>query len=368
MRRVSIEHAKPGMQLSSPVFDKYGDMLVPAGTELAQKHLKTMGDSGVWELLIEDPRVSDLNIKPLVKLDMQKEAVEAMRRLLNMNKNKKGDKKKNLDDDDMFAARLDVERLTYAIVQAILVSPLGEPDISGCLLTQDFHYVQPVQSTTLAILLAREVGLSNTALLNVGRAAMLQNIGYIGLSSPLWEKASPLTKAENEEFEKHPIYGAEILGQYERVPQAVVEAVLQHHERFDGVGYPNGVKGWDVSPLAQLISIAETYYGLVSSKQGRKPIMPADAFDYIMAEGGRMFDPELVRVFARRVPIYPSGVMVKLNSGENGIVVNVNLGHIGRPVVRIVQDAKGKEVKPPFDMDLATPRYQSSKITEVLEI
>ncbi|MDD5092904.1 MAG: HD domain-containing protein [Dehalococcoidia bacterium] len=356
------------MQLSSPVFDKYGDMLLPAGTELVDNYLKSLQNNGVWELLIEDPRVSDLTIKPLVKLDMQKEAVEAMRRLININKNKKGDRRKNLDDDDMFASRLEVERLTYAIVQAILISPLGEPDSSGCLLVEDFHYVQPVQSTTLAILLAREVGLSNTALLNVGKAAMLQNIGYIWLSSPLWEKRTPLTQAENTEFEKHPLYGAEILGQYERVPPAVVEAVAQHHERFDGTGYPNGVKGWDVSPLAQLISIAETYYGLVSARPGKKPIMPADAFDYIMAEGGRMFDPELVKVFARRVPIYPSGVMVKLNSGETGIVTNVNLGHIGRPVVRVVKDTNGKDVNPPIDMDLTTPVYQSKKITELLEI
>ena len=366
MRRISLEYARPGMKLSGPIFHKYGEMLLPAGTELLENHLKVMEESGVWELLIEDPRVSDLKIKPLVKLDMQKEAVAAMRRLMNINK-KGGDNKKNLNGDEMFMARLDVERLTYAIIQAILVSPLGEPDLSGCLLVEDFHYVQPVQSTTLAILLAREVGLDNTALLNVGKASMLQNIGYIWLSSPIWEKKTSLTKDEEAEFSKHPIYGAEILSQYERVPPPVVEAVLQHHERFDGTGYPNGVKGWDISPLAQLISIAETYYELASARPGRKAMMPVDAFDYIMSEGERQFDPELVKVFARRVPIYPSGVMVKLNSGEIGIVVNVNMGHIGRPMVRIVRDVKGKDVQP-FDIDLATSEYQSKKITEVLEI
>ncbi|MCL0058404.1 HD domain-containing protein [Dehalococcoidia bacterium] len=365
MRRISIEYAKPGMELGRPLFDKHGDMLLPACTVLEEKHLTFLKGKGVWEVLIEDPRVDDLTIKPLVKLDMQKEAVEAMRRLMNINK--KGGVKKNLDSADMYGARLEVERLSYAIVQAILRSPLGEPDLSGCLLVEDFHYVQPVQSTILAILLAKEAGFDNTGLLAVGKAAMLQNIGYIWLPPRLWEKRS-LSKEENQEFERHPVYGAELLRQYGRIPPEVTEAILQHHERWDGTGYPNGTRGWDISPFAQLIGIADTYYELVSARPGRKPYTPMDAFEYVMASGGELFDPELIGIFSRRVPIYPSGVMVKLNTGEIGIVVDANLGHVGRPVVRIVKDVKGNDMKPPLDMDLSKPEYQYKLITELLEI
>ena len=366
MRRVSIEHAKVGMELGRPLFDKYGDMLLPAGTELQEKHLKFLQDKGVWELLVEDARVADLTIKPLIKLDMQNEAIAAMRRLMNINQ--KGNGQRNINDSTMHVARLEVERLSYAIVQSILTSPLGEPDLSGCLLLDDFHYAQPVQSTTLAILLAREAGFDNTDILTVGKAAMLQNIGYIWLPPDIVKKGGNLSEKEMAEFERHPTYGADILCQYERIPLGVIEAVSQHHERWDGSGYPNGLRGWDISPFAQLIGITETYYELVSVRPGRKPYMPMDAFEYIMAAGGELFDPELVQVFSRRVPIYPSGVMVQLNSGEVGIVVDVNLGHIGRPVIRIIKDTKGNEMKPPIDIDLSRSEYQYKLITKLLEI
>lgn len=366
MRRVSVEKAKVGMELAKPVMDRYGKMLLPANVELQQKHIGFLWEKEVWELFIEDERVSDLTIKPLVRPETQKDATEAMRRLLSIRRNPT--EKKNSGDPEIYAARLEAERFAHAILQAVLQVPLGEPDLTGCISVADYEFFLPVQITALAILLAKEAGFDANELANVSRAAMLQNIGYIWVPPQIWKEKDSLSEADRKEFEKHPLHGYELLSQIQRVPPPVVQAVLQHHERWDGSGYPTGAKGWDISPIAQIIGMAETYYELVSYRPNRRPYTSMDAFESVMAAAGELFDPELVQVFARRVPVYPSGVMVRLNTKECGIITNVNIGHIGRPVVRICYDVEGNEVYPPYDIDLSKPEHQFKLITEILDL
>ncbi|MBT4511417.1 MAG: HD domain-containing protein [Chloroflexi bacterium] len=366
MRRVSVEKAQPGMELARPACDLYGTMLMPGSTELTRKHIDFLKERPIWELLIEDRRVPELTIKHLVKPEMQRESIDAMRRLLNMSRDP--NEKKNMKDPEMYAARVEVDRLGFAIVQAVLKSPLGEPDLTGSGSPEEFHFVLPVQITALAILLAREAGMDPIDIANVGRAAMLQNTGYIWTPRQIWENEHDLSEEDRKVFEKHPIHGAEAVGQLDRTSPAVVEAILHHHERWDGSGYPNGIKGWDISPLAQIIGMAETFYEATSTRPNRKAYSPMDAFECVMAYMGEWFDPELVQVFARRVPVFPSGIMVKLNNRQIGIIIDVNIGHVGRPVIRVCYDTQGNATKPPFDADLSDSEHQLKLITEILDI
>ncbi len=366
MRRVSVEKAQPGMELARPAQDLYGQMLLPPCTELTRKHLDFLKTKPVWELLIEDKRVPELTIKHLVKPEMQREAIEAMRRLFAINKDSNGEK--NLKSADLYAARVEVDRLGFAIVQAVLMSPLGEPDLTGSGAPEEYHFVMPVQITALAVLLAREAGFPKEDLINVARAAMMENIGYIWVPPDIWQNDHDLNEEQRKEYEKHPIYGAEAVSKLDRTPPAVAEAILHHHERWDGSGYPNGLKGWDISPIAQIIAIAETFYDARSTRPNRKAYSPMDAFECIMAYIGEWFDPELVQVFARRVPVFPSGIMVKLNNSQSGIIIDCNVGHVGRPKIRVCYDVQGQAMHPPVDMDLSETEHQFKLITEIMDI
>lgn len=365
MRRVSLKKAKLGMEIARPVLDIHGNMLLPACIELREKHMEFLDGKGVYELMIEDRRVPELTIKPLIKPEMQRESIDAVRRLLAVSRDPS--EKKDLKDPEMFAARVEVDRLGYAIVQSVLRSPLGEPDLTGSAAVEDFHFVLPVQVTSLAILLAREAGFDNSELVNVGRAAMLQNIGYIWTPQEIWENEHDLSEEDRKIFEKHPIHGYEAAILLDRTPPEVAEAILQHHERWDGSGFPHGTKGWDISPIAQIIGMAETYYEATSNRSFREAYKPMDAFENVMAYMGEWFDPELVQIFARRVPVFPSGIMVKLNNKETGIITDVNLGHVGRPKIRVCYDVKGNAVDT-YDIDLSESEHQFKLIAEILDI
>ena len=145
--------------------------------------------------------------------------------------------------------------------------------------------------------------------------------------------------------------------------KGVVEAVEQHHERWDGSGLPARLKGEDICHFARILAIADTYYELVSLMPDHEPYMPHEAAECIIAYSGALFDPELVKLFTRLVPLYPTGTTVELNSGEEGIISDSNVGHITRPTVRVC--AMGRSLRTPYDINLSEARYQDRLVVKV---
>jgi HD-GYP domain-containing protein (c-di-GMP phosphodiesterase class II) len=147
------------------------------------------------------------------------------------------------------------------------------------------------------------------------------------------------------------------------VGDEVLVAIAQHHERWDGTGYPQGLRGAEISVFARVLAIADTYAALRSPRPHRGAMGPRMATDFIISGCGVLFDPELVRVFARRIPHYALGSRVELNTGEAGIVVDPNIGHVCRPVVRVAL-VKGIPIPAPFDIDLAERAHFTRAIVE----
>ncbi len=172
-----------------------------------------------------------------------------------------------------------------------------------------------------------------------------------------------LMEKVRQDIPRHPGRGADILRAYTHLGKDVVEAVEQHHERWDGSGFPARIKGEDICHFARIIAIADNYYELVSLMPDREPYMPHEAAEFIIAYSGALFDPELVNLFTRLVPLYPTGTTVRLNGGEVGIISDANVEHIARPIVRVC--AVSRKLKRPHDINLSEARYQDRLGVEV---
>jgi HD-GYP domain-containing protein (c-di-GMP phosphodiesterase class II) len=196
-------------------------------------------------------------------------------------------------------------------------------------------------------------------------AALLMNLGYCLVRSSILRSPNSLLEKVSQEILRHPDNGARLLEQVGSFNPEVIRAVEEHHERWDGSGFPARLKGSEISPFARIIAIADTYFELVSNRPGKPACMPHEAVEFILAGCGDLFDPELALVFVRLVPVYPAGTAVKLNTGELGIVSNGNPGHIARPVIRVCSDRKVGVVAKPYDIDLSESRNQSRLIAEV---
>lgn len=358
LRRISAQYASSGMVLSRPIYDSHGNILFDSGTKLDSDALNKLIIYEVGEIIIEDWRVTDVAVQPLFPPELESETMQALRQFLTESRDCKGLDKALIDQ---------AIKPIYTMTRLLYPDVIGEPNVSGCISLANYDYIQPAKVACLSLLMGRQAGLGMSKLANLGIAALLMNIGYIRLPPGLIEKLGKITEDEFGEIRKHAKIGCDLLGQTNRFSSEVCEAILQHHERWDGSGYPSGLTGTDISIFARIIAIADTHYALVSKRPWRKTLLPHEAVEYVMAYSGELFDTELVQIFARQVPLYPTGVTVKLNTGEMGIILDANIGHIGRPAVRICYDENARSLSQTYDIDLSEAKHQNILVVQVLE-
>jgi HD-GYP domain-containing protein (c-di-GMP phosphodiesterase class II) len=330
-----------------------------------RQDMAILASRNVPEIFIEDPRTPDVVVKPIIAPELEASTVQALKALVN-HIEKTGD----LDDSLLQT----MQQSLNSMVREMFPAVLGEANASGCHLVEEFEFVQPTRVACLSMLIGRklESGILDTA--NIGMAALLMNLGKIGgmeeeadwSSGPQSDEPPALDDSVGaEEDHNHPTKTADILMKTKRFDPETIEGALHHHERWDGSGFPSGLSREQISPFARIIAIADTFYDLVSVKPDRPAYMPHEAVEYILAYTGELFDPKLVNLFTKIVPLYPTGITVKLNTGETGFVADANAGFMGRPVIRVCSHGGTNTVRRPYDINLTSPQHQSRLVVEV---
>ncbi len=359
MRRISLKYARPGMVLGYPVFDPYGVKLLDTNVKLDEHNLKMLIKMKVNEIFIQDSRVYDIISVPLIPPEIEGRASAVLRQLM---------------IETRISGRLTLEgvrnvgSVVEAMVNHIHFSTIGEPSVAGIMSREDFIYIQPVKAAILSLIVAHKLKWDRSQLTSLGMAAMLKDIGYAELPEEVLRKPDELTKEEVAKLREHPALGQRLLRQFNGKDTNIATAIMQHHERWNGSGYPLGLRGARISPLAQMLAIADSYTELISVSPWRTRVyMPHEAIEFIMAYSGEYFNPEMVDAFVKQIPCYPAGLTVELNTKEVGIVSDSKRGFIGRPVVRICYHPKEGILQQPYDLDLSKPDFQSKFIVKILD-
>jgi HD-GYP domain-containing protein (c-di-GMP phosphodiesterase class II) len=359
MRRVSVENASMGMILARAIYDGSGTLILDTGTVLDAIHLPVLPRLEVKEIIIQDSRVDDVIIIPLISEETEAHAVRLLHSLMDANRGKLVEH-----------IKLDVascDRVVKEIINDFYSVFMGEINIEGCLSLGNYDYIHPVKVAGLSILIGKRAGFSKSDLVSLGMSALLQNIGYIQVPQGILTNLDPDDQSKSQEFQKHVELGAKILRAQKELDPKIIQAVLNHHERWDGSGYPQKLKGEKISIFARIIGIASTYHSLISKHRNQQAYTPPEAAEYISAYSGELFDPELVSIFLRNVPFYPKGISVKLNTGEIGVVTDSNIGYIGRTKVRICYGKDNVELTKPYDLDMSKPGNQNLTIAQILD-
>ena len=153
--------------------------------------------------------------------------------------------------------------------------------------------------------LGRELGLPDEALRLLGQAAMLRDVGKIGLPDTLLNKSGVLSAQEQRSMQKHTVMGESIMAPL-RSTAALLPIIRHHHERVDGKGYPDGLSGDQIPLGARIVAIADAYNAMVSSRSYRPSFTPEKALQTLQAGAGRQWDAHLVLLFvawATRQPL-----------------------------------------------------------------
>ncbi|HLJ03333.1 MAG TPA: HD-GYP domain-containing protein [Solirubrobacteraceae bacterium] len=185
-------------------------------------------------------------------------------------------------------------------------------------------------------------------LLILGLGLLLHDIGKLAVPTPILQKPGPLTQDERDLIENHPQAGFDLLAGNSWSP-LVKAIVLRHHERWNGSGYPDGLRGHEIHPMARIAAVADVYDAVTSERPYAAARPAHEGLQIITGGAGTQFDPGVVDVFAGLVAPFPPGVEVKLNDGRRALVVEVPSDTLDRPLVRVIDNPDS-----PYELALAS--------------
>ena len=149
-----------------------------------------------------------------------------------------------------------------------------------------------------AMMIAREMGLNSREIYSIQRGALLHDVGKVGVSDTVLLKPGVLTPEEREHIETHPVVGANITAQV-KFDAEIIDMVRHHHERYDGTGYPDKLKGEEISQNARILAVADTLDAMLSDRPYRKGMEQEKALRLIQEASGTQFDPRMVDALMR---------------------------------------------------------------------
>lgn len=352
MRLVNTRYVREGAVLARPVINPAGKILLQAGVFMSASYIKRLMALGYDMLFIHDDRLEDVVANVSISGQTREVAYKTIQNISSFIEcNSEGS--------------LPIVSIRQSI-REMINDLLSSTDILGNLIEiqgyDDYTYHHSVNTTIIALVLGIASGYSEQKLIELGMGVLMHDIGKIKISESILNKKTPLTAAEFEEIKLHTTYGFDILRKNKDFSLLSAHIAFQHQEKWDGTGYPRGLKGREIHEYGRLAAVADVYEALTSKRVYRKAMGPNEAYEYILAHTNTHFEPKILDVFKKHIAVYPSGCGILLSNGQRGNVVRQNPAFPNRPYVRVFYENE-EELPAPIDYDLAD--YPSLMIVKV---
>ena len=205
----------------------------------------------------------------------------------------------------------------------------------------DYTYKHCLRVAMMSVTIGKALDLPRRQMRDLCEAALLHDIGKRTIDIDIIRKPGRLTDDEFVAVKKHPQNGYILLRKNGGYSEEILNAVLMHHEKYDGTGYPLGLKADQITFLARIITVADVYDALTSNRPYRTPWSVAEAEEFMMGGANTHFDYNIITAFLAAFAPYPVGSTVILSDDRTGVVLS-NTNNVLRPVIR-TKDAAGKE-------------------------
>lgn len=216
----------------------------------------------------------------------------------------------------------------------------------------DFIHNHALNVSIIAIDMGIGLGYGRDKLVELGSIAIEHDIGMVEFYN-LYNEKRKLNGAEYNQIKNHPTVGAKILENSLKIYEKAIAVVHQEHERIDGSGYPQGLKGNAIDEYAKIIGLSDVYEAMTHSRPYRTAIYTLEALKQLI-KSKNSFERKIMKVFLERVASpFPLGSYVELSSGEKGRVTRRNFNSVLRPGVEIIYDSNGEKLEEPKDIDLS---------------
>lgn len=348
MRKLHIHSVKPGDKLARAVLLENGNILLGEGVELNERFITRLTALGIDMLYIDDPMTEDLEPTSAIHDSTLKKATEAVFKTMS-----------TLIDQPVIKGRTIAPEMGRSfrkvfgdIIQDLITRKDVMVSLTNIQVADGYLFQHSVNVAILAGIMGLAKGYNRNQLEELGMGALLFDIGMTRLPKELLNKTSAFTAADRAAMVKHTEEGFNIIRAQHDISLLSAHCAFQHHERFDGSGYPRQLKNDEIHEYAQIIAIADVYDALTSPRPYRKRYTPSEAIEFLFAAGNTFFNLDLIRTFCKHISIYPVSTSVRLSSGQIAVVALNNPLALHRPIVRILREADGTVPSAPYQIDL----------------
>lgn len=314
MQKVSVRNLRQGMTTYNQLRAADGRVLLGSKIELNERYISRIQELGIFSLSVTNPIIERLGL-------IYEET------LSDEHKSKVTKNLKSAFDDIKQGDLIDVFRIS-ALAKIIedTVRKNQIIRINNCNTVEDYLYSHSVNVAALVAVIASDMDYSTLKIHELVMGALLHDVGKI---------------IDGDSVNDHCQKGFDYVRKLRGLSVLSMHVVLDHHEKYDGTGYPRKLSGGEIPEYAKITAIADAYDAMVSDHRREELLLPHQAYEALMSMSGTYFDRDIVNIFLAKAPLYPVGTFVVLDSGHIGVITEAIPKLQSRPTVIVVSDETG---------------------------
>lgn len=340
-KQISVKNIKDNMIIASDIFDYEGNRLLAKGFKITSglRVRRLLNQHNIWfvKVLKEDEDIPSPEDNMTEKENI--ETLKMRKAAFQINKNRvllkesldrfiMGEKVKPEEIENMIKDTIKLFKNDINIFQ--IMQNVKDAD--------DITYAHCQNVSLISYSIGEWMELNEEDLKELALAGMLIDIGKTKVDENVLNKERELVYDEFVEIKKHSIYSYEIIKDYEFINDRVKKAVLHHHERIDGSGYPLGLRGKRIPLFARIVAIADVYNALISDRPYRGKKTPFEAIRVLETEYMDKLDTSILYLFLRKIAENYIGQSILLNNKKEATIIFIPKHHLARPIIRMKDD------------------------------
>lgn len=345
---IDIENVVEGMILAQDLLDDKGRLLIPQDTVLTEDIIKRIKEQTSRKRLVIAYRDKKIGVivekvnKRLVELHSGQISLTDLKRRLEVKKKMREMEKTientfaslNINESDE-TAKKEIEKTVEDIKKNLDVNIELLEEITEIKEIDTYLYTHSLNVAILASLIGRWMSLPEKDLDLLVRAGLLHDIGKLKIDPSVLNKPGKLSDAEFEEMKKHSSHSYSMLKQSGYGSEDFLKAVIFHHEKQDGSGYPLGLKDEQIPVHARIIAVADIFDAMTSERVYKKRVSPFKVLEMFQNQTFGKLDLPITMLFVKRFSEYYLGATVVLSNGEIGKIVSLNHYEINKPLLKL---------------------------------
>lgn len=349
LRLIPITEAQEGMLIGQTVYGANGEIFVSKGTNINSKYIDRLINSYWQYIYIEDEYSKDVEIKCTITTEARSMAIQFIKALyLTIQKANKSELEMHKYTKVLHNQMQSCLGSIDSILGDIIRENISLVDVFDIKLLENYKYAHSVNVCIVSLVLGKALGLNAYDLYKLGVGAFFHDMGQMFIPIEVLNKEDKYTESDYKIMNQHTELGYRYAKDQFNLPTTSYLAILQHHERYDGTGYPQQKAAEDISLFGRIVAVADVFDALTSPKKYREAMSPVEAFKYLINNSGKAFDPKIVKLFISKVSPYPIGFSLSLEQGTEAIVIENYEDKPFNPKVLVFKE-KGVILEEPYN-------------------